>query len=411
MNQKNHNSDNVPALRFPGFKGEWERKKLGEVTEINPSNKTIPENFIYIDLESVENGELKKETLIKKSDAPSRAQRVLVKDDVLFQMVRPYQMNNLYFDRVGQYVASTGYAQIRTSQKAMFIFQYLHFQKFVDKVIEKCTGTSYPAINSTDLSNIPVSFPTLPEQARIASFFTSIDKKITELKQKKALLEEYKKGVMQRLFLSELGCQGLEDDRINENQKNPSILKSKKSKFRQLRFKNEKGKEFPKWEEKKLGEIAFKNSSNIAANAIEDNFGDYIIYGASGILRGIDFYREEEKYISIVKDGAGVGRVFLCSAKSSVLGTLDIIKPIGGNLYYLFYFLQQTNFLKYVTGSTIPHIYFSDYKTEKILIPSLKEQTLIANFLSSLDEKISQTEIQLKKTQEWKKGLLQKMFC
>ena len=77
-------------------------------------------------------------------------------------------------------------------------------------------------------------------------------------------------------------------------------------------------------------------------DAIEDNFGDYIIYGASGILKGVDFFREEDEYISIVKDGAGVGRVFLCASKSSVLGTLDIIKPIGGNLSYLFYFLQQT---------------------------------------------------------------------
>jgi hypothetical protein len=73
-------------------------------------------------------------------------------------MVRPYQMNNLYFNKNGNYVASTGYAQIRTKQNSMYIYQYLHFQKFVDKVIERCTGTSYPAINSTDLSNIEINF-------------------------------------------------------------------------------------------------------------------------------------------------------------------------------------------------------------------------------------------------------------
>ena len=145
---------NIPQLRFPKFKGEWEKKKLGEVAEINPTNKTLPNKFIYIDLESVSNGELLKENEITSENAPSRAQRILEVDDVLFQMVRPYQKNNLFFDKSGTYVASTGYAQIRTKQNPKYLFQYLHFQTFVDKVIERCTGTSYPSINSTDLSNI-----------------------------------------------------------------------------------------------------------------------------------------------------------------------------------------------------------------------------------------------------------------
>ena len=126
---------NIPKLRFPEFKDEWEMKKLGEIAEINPSNKNLPDSFIYIDLESVENGELKSENQISKIGAPSRAQRLLNENDVLFQMVRPYQMNNLYFNRKGNYVASTGYAQIRTLQDTKYLFQYLHFQKFVDKVI------------------------------------------------------------------------------------------------------------------------------------------------------------------------------------------------------------------------------------------------------------------------------------
>jgi len=198
------NIKQVPIMRFPEFTGEWEVKKLGEVAEINPPNKLLPEKFIYIDLESVTNGELLKENEILKINAPSRAQRVLNQNDILFQMVRPYQMNNLFFNKNGDYVASTGYAQIRTSQNSMYVFQYLHFQKFVDKVIERCTGTSYPAINSTDLSNILFSFPTLPEQQKIATFLTAVDEKLQALKQKKSLLEQYKKGVMQQIFSQEI---------------------------------------------------------------------------------------------------------------------------------------------------------------------------------------------------------------
>ena len=184
----------------------------------------------------------------------------------------------------------------------------------------------------------------------------------------------------------------------------------------ELRFKikNKDGElvEPPKWEKKKLGEVATKKSSNIAANKIEENFGDYIIYGASGVLKKVDFYKEENDYISIIKDGAGVGRIFYCAGKSSVLGTMEIIKPkIELNTYFLFCLLSNIDFVKYITGSTIPHIYFKDYSNEICGIPCLAEQTKIANFLSALDEKINRTENQIQQTEQYKKGLLQKMFC
>ncbi|WP_158837601.1 hypothetical protein [Polaribacter sp. L3A8] len=102
---------------------------------------------------------------------------------------------------------------------------------------------------------------------------------------------------------------------------------------------------FPDWEEKKLERIATKKSSNISANAIEENFGDYKLYGVSGSIKSIDFYREKEQFISIVKDGAGVGRTLLCESKSSFLSVLDEIKPkIKVNLYFLYSVLNNINF-------------------------------------------------------------------
>ncbi|HCA59786.1 MAG TPA: hypothetical protein DEP46_17600, partial [Blastocatellia bacterium] len=101
-------------IRFKAPSGnsfsDWEEKRLRDVCQINPKTGNLPEEFIYIDLESVECGSLNKETTILRGDAPSRAQRVLKRGDILFQTVRPYQSNNLIFDREGHYVASTGYA-------------------------------------------------------------------------------------------------------------------------------------------------------------------------------------------------------------------------------------------------------------------------------------------------------------
>src|SRR5437868_3437633 len=81
------------------------------------------------------------------------------------------------------------------------------------------------------------------------------------------------------------------------------------------------------WQTKKLGEVCDKASSNIAQNKILDNHGKYPLYGASGFIKDIDFYQQKTDYIAIVKDGAGVGRVMLLKAFSSVLGTMQYLVP------------------------------------------------------------------------------------
>lgn len=193
-------------LRFKDDNGKefpkWEKKKLEKVAEINPRSEKLPDTFIYIDLESVVQGRLTKEDRINKIEAPSRAQRLLIKNDILFQMVRPYQKNNYFFDRDEKdFVASTGYAQIRTKGNAEFLFQFLHEETFVRKVIEKCTGTGYPAINSTDLSNIVISIPSEKEQNKIANFFAIIDDKIHRTENQLKQTHQYKKGLLQNMFI------------------------------------------------------------------------------------------------------------------------------------------------------------------------------------------------------------------
>ena len=181
--------------------GEWEEKELKDIAEINPKSKKLPESFIYIDLESVEKGQLLLQKNIELQDAPSRAQRLLAKGDVLFQMVRPYQQNNYYFNLSGEYVASTGYAQIRTKLDSKFIYYALHEKTFLDEVMNRCTGTSYPAINSSDLSSIEILIPCLEEQTKIANFLSSIDQKIEVVAQQIEQAKQWKKGLLQQMFI------------------------------------------------------------------------------------------------------------------------------------------------------------------------------------------------------------------
>ena len=89
-----HKKLNVPNLRFPEFQGEWSVTTLQKDCIVNPTNEKIADKFVYVDLESVKQGQLYKYQILTKDNAPSRAQRVLHTDDILFQCVRPYQMNN-----------------------------------------------------------------------------------------------------------------------------------------------------------------------------------------------------------------------------------------------------------------------------------------------------------------------------
>ena len=193
------------ALRFKDDVGqdfpEWETKQLCEISQINPKAKSLPDEFIYIDLESVVKGSLLKENWVNSDEAPSRAQRFLSRGDVLFQTVRPYQSNNLFFNKIGYYVASTGYAQLRASGDPKFLYYCLHLDEFIGEVMNRCIGTSYPAINSTELASIGISVPVQKEQTKIANFLTAIDDKLTHTQAQLTAAKHYKQGLLQQLFV------------------------------------------------------------------------------------------------------------------------------------------------------------------------------------------------------------------
>ena len=370
----------TPNLRFHDFNGEWIKKKLGELSIINPTTFKLPDKFIYIDLESVTNGQLIKEEVVFKSKAPSRAQRVLERDDILFQMVRPYQKNNLYFDKNGDYVASTGYAQIKTKQSSRFLYQYLHLKKFVDEVIERCTGTSYPAINSKDLAKINIRYPSLPEQQKIASFFTAIDQKIFQLKRNKTLLEQYKNGVMQKIFSQE------------------------------IRFRDDNGQEFPKWEKKKLKDVAeIKYGKDQKGIACEN--GQYPILGTGGVMGRTNEFLSDKPSVLIGRKGT-IDKPFFIDTPFWTVDTLFYTIVLSNvNAKWLYYNLIKVDWYKYNEASGVPSLSTSTINKIPINLPSIGEQTRIANFLSAIDDKINCTQKQIEKAGVWKKGLMQQMFC
>lgn len=382
----------LPELRFPEFKYAQSLVRFNKIIDsivYGPrfNAKDYDENGNVKTIRGTDvnsNGEMKYEQVPKARIEEKTVEHHKLKDgDLVMITTADCGLTGVFRKQNMSFITSAYGVRIRLNNDGepeylKYFFQTRHAKKEVNSFIRKATVANLPG---SDIRKIKLNLPNITEQQKIATFLTSVDQRIQLLEKKKAKLEAYKKGIMQKIFSQE------------------------------IRFKDEKGDNFPDWEEKRLRDVCEKKSSNISANSLPKESGDFKIYGATGFLRYVDFFREEAPYISIVKDGAGVGRILLCDAKSSVLGTLDILKPKGDNdINFLYSLLSNIRFDKYITGSTIPHIYFKDYSKEKMLVPILPEQQKIAKFLSSIDKNIAQITQQIEMSKSFKKGLLQKMF-
>ena len=165
------------------------------------------------------------------------------------------------------------------------------------------------------------------------------------------------------------------------------------------------------WKMVKLGDVCEKGSSNIAQNEIADNNGEYPIYGAAGFIKNVDFYKQDKPYIGIVKDGAGVGRVSVHPAKSSLIGTMQYIFPKENiDIKFLAEFLKYQNLSRFYTGATIPHIYFKDYQNIPLKLPSLQKQKHISAVLDKCSALIAKYKLMLEKYDTLIKSRFIEMF-
>ena len=166
-----------------------------------------------------------------------------------------------------------------------------------------------------------------------------------------------------------------------------------------------------KWKTVRLGDVCEKGSSNIAQNEITENNGEYPIFGAAGFIKNIDFYKYDKPYIGIVKDGAGIGRVSVHPAKSSLIGTMQYIFPKENiDINFLAEFLKYQDLSRFHTGATIPHIYFKDYQNISMKLPPLKTQKQIASTLDKCTSVIEKYKKMLEKYDTLIKSRFIEMF-
>jgi type I restriction enzyme S subunit len=225
-----------PLIRFPEFKDAWEHKRLNELlSEAKKRNEDLKYGKDEVLSVSGELGIVNQIEHLGRSYAgvPVHQYHVVEVGDIVYTKsplkANPFGIIKLNKGKAG--IVSTLYAVYKVNQQTAygpFIDYYFSLDANTNRYLRplvKKGAKNDMKINNAYMLHDRIFVPTIPEQKRIASFFTVLDKKITELKQKKTLLEQYKKGIMQKLFSQE------------------------------LRFRDENGKDFPKWEKKKLGEI------------------------------------------------------------------------------------------------------------------------------------------------------------
>ena len=376
-----------PQIRFAKFKDTWEQRKLSEVAEFNPKSE-LPETFEYVDLESVVGTEMVSHRTETRETAPSRAQRLARTGDVFFQTVRPYQRNNYLFEKPdNNYVFSTGYAQMRPKIDAEFLMCFLQTDSFVKVVLDNCTGTSYPAINSNDLSNLEIVLPASDdEQRRIGSFISNLDNLITLHQRKYDKLTKAKKSMLEKMF-----------------PKNGTNVP-------EIRFKGFTDA----WEQRKLGELSssFEYGLNAAAKEydgenkyiritdIDDDsreFKQEDITSPDTDLSSAENYRLSEGDILFARTGASVGKSYIYKVSDGLVyyaGFLIRARIMSEyNAEFVFQNTLTYEYEKFIKVTSMrsgqPGVNAQEYSKYQIMVPSKPEQDKISDCFRSLDNLIT----------------------
>jgi type I restriction enzyme S subunit len=255
------------------------------------------------------------------------------------------------------------------------------------------SGVTVYHIYGSDLATLKIFLPSLSEQQKIASFLSAVDERIGVLQKKREGLEKYKKGIMQKIF------------------------PAKGEKVPQIRFKDDNGKDFPEWEEKRIEDI-FKITRGYVLSTKEmskEKTGEYKypVYSSQTQRNGLIGYYKEYLYknaITWTTDGANAGEVKYRDGKFYCTNVCGVLLNNEGYANQCIAEMLNLVTRKYVSYVGNPKLMNNVMAKIKIKLPSLPEQQKVASFLSAIDKKIELIDAQIQKMQERKRGLMQGLF-
>ncbi len=381
----------TPQVRFKGFSENWVKRELGDIGDFNPYSK-LPNTFQYVDLESVSGTELLFFRKESREHAPSRAQRLAKRGDLFYQAVRPYQKNNYLFDLpYNNFVFSTGYIQIRPFLNSHFLLSYVQKNSFVADVLTRCTGTSYPAISTSDLKTIVISTPLQEiEQTTIGNLFQNIDESIVLHRRKYEKTKTLKEALLSRMLMQ-------------AEQNHPRI--------RLEGFSED-------WVEAQVDSIfTVTRGQVLAASGLSDKKSNsclYPVYSSQTKNNGCMGYYKEYLFdtaITWTTDGANAGTVNFREGKFYSTNVNGVLLSNKGYANQAVAEILNRVAYKHVLKVGNPKLMNNVMADIVIHIPSnFKEQERISRIFKKIDDTVVLQAKQLKTLENLKKSLLAKMF-
>lgn len=395
---------NIPKLRFPEFSGEWEKSELGkftqEITRVN-SNSDAPIMMI-----SAANG------FILQSNKYSK--------EMTGQSLKKYielHAGEFAYNHGASKLKKYGACFCLDLDKARIPFVYHCFKltegntKFFSYLLNRTQLDSELAryisssarmdgllnISYTDYMKINISVPTLAEQQKIADFLSNVDSIITTETKILKNLQKKKKALMQKLFTQ------------------------------QLRFKSDDGKDFPEWEEKKLGDVCSYIGGGTPSKKVKEYWNGNINWASVKDITGKYLYETQDKISQLGADSSATnicepdslllitrmspGKTVITKCITAINQDLKIVKSdINVEFLHLLFQSIQTKIDEKTSGTTVKGISIEGLNQIDIRLPCKAEQQKIADCLSSIDSLIQTQQKVVTTWQQRKKALLQQMF-
>ena len=378
----------APKLRFKEFDGDWILNNIGKFL-IEYKEKVPSSTEIEIYSSSREGLKPQKDYFDNRELQNFGEYGVVPPNYFTYRHMSDDTTFKFNINSIGKKIAvSKEYPVFTTNENldSQFLLLKLNgsndFKKFA---IEQKKGGTRTRLYFKALCTWETRLPSISEQTKIASFLSAVDEKISQLTQKHELLSQYKQGMMQKLF------------------------------SQQIRFKADDGSEFGEWEEKELHQIfQIKAGGDIEKSSVSEvrtSEFSYPIFANSDKNKGFYGWANKFKYKEAVTV-TGRGNLGIAVARNEpfypIVRLLVLLPLVKQNLKF---FEEQINLLDIVSESTgVPQLTAPQLSKYKVNVPSLEEQTKIANFLSAIDQKIGVVAQQIEHAKQWKKGLLQQMF-
>lgn len=395
----------TPQLRFPEFTDEWQVKKLGDITKIfdgtHQTPKYVEAGVPFFSVEHVTSNDfsntkfISEEVFQKEKNKPERG-------DILMTRIGDIgTARYVNWDTRASFYVSLALIKGSNEYDGTFLEKYIATSQFQNELWRRTLHVAFPKkINLGDISQCQIKLPSKPEQEKIADFLTAVDERIAVGEKKLELLEAYERGVMQKIF------------------------------SQKIRFKDENGKQYPDWKEKKLSDVLKERNTQTPISG-EYPLMAFVAY--KGVAPKGDRYNREflvsdaksKKYkqtqlgdfiySSNNLETGSIGSNLYGSASISPVYSIFETKD-GYSHQFLGAYLTRKKFIyqmvRYRQGVVYGQwrIHESEFLKIEEKFPCTGEQQKIADFLTTLGEKITAEKSKLTATRQFKKALLQRMF-